>query len=458
MARLPNGANSDASGLFGVHQADAAERPLTVSELSARISDALFRGVARQVRVVGEVSAMSESKGHWYFELKDQGAVLKCAMWQSLVRRQQFLPKIGESLLVVGRIEHYAPHGKTQLIAESVTRLGQGELEAQFQRLCAELKALGYFESARKKPVPVFPKRIAIVTSLTGDAVRDCVRISAGRLPSLPLLLVGVLVQGEHAAAQIAGAIAQLDQRRAELGIDVILLTRGGGSREDLWAFNERPVAEAIFRCRTPIVTGIGHEPDHSIADMVADQSYPTPSGAMEQLVPDGGALDDELKHLQARMSQGLRRNHSDLSQSTAMRQQLLGAAMRTRLERGRARASLAAEAVARISPVAMLGRSRERLTGLTQRMRGAISNHVALRHSAVTATERHLRSISHHEVLKRGYAVLQRADGGVLSSVAAARAGEQLSALVSDGAIPIEVLGGAARPTLRSKSESGGG
>lgn len=454
VSRLPNRASNDAAGLFGAADA-AAERPLTVTELSARISDALFRGLARQLRVVGEVSGMKARGGHWYFEFKDQGAVLNCAMWQSYARQQKTQPVDGESLLLTGRVEHYGPFGKTQFIVESFTRVGQGELDAQFQRLCAELKALGYFEPARKKPVPAFPRRIAIVTSLTGAVVHDCVRISGQRLPSLPLLLVDVPVQGSGAAAQIAAAIASLDTRSPQLGVDVILLARGGGSREDLWAFNERPIADAIFKCRTPIVTAIGHEKDHSVADMVADRSYPTPSGAMEQLVPDGAALDDELKHLQARMSQGLRRNVSDFKQSTAMRQQLLTAAMRTRLERGRARASAAAEAVARISPVALLGGARERLAGLTQRMITAIGNRITLRQNTLVATERHLRAISHHEVLKRGYAVLQRADGGVVSSVSAARAGDQLAALVSDGAIPVEVLD--ASTPHASEADSGG-
>ena len=489
VARLPNGANPDAAGLFASGAAASGERPLTVSEVTTRIAAALVRGLPQSIQVAGEVSYLDEKGGNWYFRIKDADSVLNCSMWQSAVRRLSFIPHVGQMLLLSGRIEHYLKQGKTQLRVESLSPLGQGELDAQFRRLCAELKALGYFDPARKRPIPGFPKRIAIVTSVSGAAVHDCVQVSGARLGSLPLLLVDVLVQGERAAAQMATAVKDLDRRRDELGIDLILLTRGGGSREDLWAFNERVLADAIAACQIPVAAAIGHDQDISVADLVADATFPTPSAAMERLIPDGSALDDELKHLAVRLSNGLQRNVAYCRQTVAMRGQLLGSAIGNSVGRGRARTSAAAEAIARISPAAMLagsrerltgqtrrmatairnrtaiGRrdltakeanlravspvarlatSRERLTGLAQRMTGAISNRTAMGLRELTAREVHLRAISHLEVLKRGYAILQRGDGSVVSSVHTARAGEQLAAQVADGSIPLEVRGSA--------------
>src|SRR5687768_17491538 len=233
----------------------------------------------------GEISNLSRpSSGHWYFSLKDESAQLRCAMFRQRNMMARFTPKDGMHVLTRGRVSLYEPRGEYQFIADHMEEAGEGVLRRRFEQLKSKLAAEGLFDTNRKKPLPRLPKRIGVVTSPTGAAVRDVLNILRRRFCTIPVLIYPVQVQGTSAAAQIAATI-RMASARAEC--DVLIVARGGGSLEDLWSFNEEVVARAIFDCQIPIVSGVGHEVDFTIADFVADVRAPTPSGAAELVAPD---------------------------------------------------------------------------------------------------------------------------------------------------------------------------
>ncbi|MHC4219664.1 MAG: exodeoxyribonuclease VII large subunit, partial [Planctomycetota bacterium] len=211
-------------------------RNLTVSEVSELVKSALEGHTPSPLRVIGQVSNLS-SRGHWYFSLKDESAVLGCVAWASTARGFGFVPAEGDEVIATGHLSFYGPQGRTQLYVRGLEPVGAGALELRFRALCDELRKLGYFDEARKKPLPHLPRRVAVITSAAGAAVQDVIATAAGRLPAVGLVLIDVRVQGDGAAAEIAAAIRHADARRGELGLDAILVTRGGGSVEDLWAF-----------------------------------------------------------------------------------------------------------------------------------------------------------------------------------------------------------------------------
>src|SRR5262245_6684853 len=246
---------------------------LTVVELTRQIKG-LLEEAFPSVWVSGQISNYRPAaSGHLYFTLKDAEAQLPAAMWRGLAMRLRFQPHDGLEVIARGRVEVYPPHGKYQLIIEELQPKGTGALELAFRQLCEKLEKLGFFEPARKKPIPRFPRRVALVTSPTGAAVRDMLEVLGRRWPAVEVLVCPVRVQGEGAAAEIAAAVKLLNQlhQRGRLSLDVLIVGRGGGSLEDLWAFNEEVVAQAIFQSLVPVVSGVGHETDLTIADKVAD-------------------------------------------------------------------------------------------------------------------------------------------------------------------------------------------
>ena len=240
---------------------------------------------------MGEVSNLTV-RNHWYFSLKDFGAVLSCVAWGSTAAKLGTPPVDGEQVIIRGSVSHYGPQGRTQFYVSSLQGVGAGTLEQKFRAMCEELRRLGYFEEDRKKSLPTFPNRIAVLTSKTGAALHDVLATAKTRCPAVELLLLDVRVQGDGAAGEIAAAINWIDRHRAELGIDALLVTRGGGSMEDLWAFNERIVAETVFRCMIPVVAAIGHESDVTIIELVADLRAATPTQAIMRLIPDARELN----------------------------------------------------------------------------------------------------------------------------------------------------------------------
>jgi exodeoxyribonuclease VII large subunit len=284
--------------------APPGRRTFTVSELTAalrRIVDEAFY----EVWVEGEISNCRPYNGHLYFTLKDSGAQMRGFMFQSSLRRLKFTPKDGQHVLARGRLSVYDRRGEYQLVAEHLEPQGLGALQAAFDELKARLGREGLFEAARKRPLPPLPRRIGVVTSLDGAAVRDVLKVLLARVPTAQVILRDTRVQGQGAAREIAAALAAV--ARAP-GVDVVILARGGGSIEDLWAFNEEPVARAIASCAVPVVTGVGHETDFTIADFVADVRAATPSNAAELVRRATSDLCGDVDRLRHRADAALRR------------------------------------------------------------------------------------------------------------------------------------------------------
>jgi len=268
-------------------------KPITVTQLNNQIKS-ILESHFEIVLVEGEVSkATYHSSGHLYFTIKDENSSINCAMWKSNLKNLKFKVKPGEKVLVYGAINLYVPRGEYKLIAQSIEPSGIGALQLAYEQLKEELSKLGYFNEENKKPLPKFPKKIAIVTSSTAAALQDMLRIATKRWRLTKFYLFNALVQGEMAAEDIARKIKMADEYRFEdgSGFDIIIVGRGGGSKEDLWPFNERAVADAIFRAKTPIISAVGHEIDYLISDFVADKRAATPSNAIEIALPDGNEI-----------------------------------------------------------------------------------------------------------------------------------------------------------------------
>jgi len=258
-----------------------APKGMSVWQLVSQVKAALAEAFPKRVAVVGEISnCKRHSSGHIYFRLKDARASIDAVMFRSHASKLRFSPEDGMEVVVDGRVDVYDVRGQLQFYAERMTPRGVGELELAFRQLKDKLAAQGLFDPARKKPLPPFPRAVGVVTSPTGAAVRDIARTLRRRWPAARVYLVETLVQGEGAAEQVAAAVAALDAGAERLDIDVLIVARGGGSLEDLWAFNEEPVARAIAAARTPVISGVGHEVDFTIADLVADVRAATPTAA----------------------------------------------------------------------------------------------------------------------------------------------------------------------------------
>jgi exodeoxyribonuclease VII large subunit len=334
---------------------DRADPPLcTVSELTARIKSALERGFA-EVALRGEVSNLSRPRsGHVYFSLKDDAAQIRAMLWKSDAQKVVFELHDGLAVKVWGRVTVYAPRGDYQLAIEAIEPEGIGALELAFRQTMARLAAEGLFDPDRKKPLPRFPKRIVIVTSPTGAAVRDLLQVTARRWPATEILIAPTSVQGPGAAQEIAAALG-LAHRVA--GADLVILARGGGSLDDLWAFNEEVVARAIAGSKLPVVSAIGHEIDVTIADYVADRRALTPSEAGEICVPDAREVAQQLDRLGDRIA---RAGRARIDQARLRLQTLAEQAKRavTRaLDDRRHRLARHAAALEALSPLAVLAR-----------------------------------------------------------------------------------------------------
>jgi len=279
-------------------------RPLSVSELTARIRDLLAKNFT-DVTVEGEISNCRPAQsGHFYFTLKDEKAQVRCVWFKQQMRGLKFRPEDGLKVSVRGSVSVYEARGEYQIYVESMEPVGRGALQLAFEQLKKRLEAEGLFDAKHKKPLPVLPSRIGLITSPTGAAVRDVVRILRRRFPNVHLTLYPVRVQGEEAAGEITKAIKFFNQREM---VDVLIVGRGGGSMEDLWAFNEETVARAIYESKIPVISGVGHETDFTIADFVADVRASTPSAAAEIVVQTRKQFDDHLARLVNTLAEQIR-------------------------------------------------------------------------------------------------------------------------------------------------------
>ncbi|MCA9294047.1 MAG: exodeoxyribonuclease VII large subunit [Phycisphaerales bacterium] len=439
--------------------APSTSRPLSVSQLATEIDLALKDNLPAKVLVRGEISGF-KNQNHWYFSLKDEAAVISCVMFASSARKQTFTPKDGDDVLATGRVEFWQRGGRTQLYIEKLEPIGAGALEAKFRALCEALRALEYFDPARKKALPLFPRRIAIVTSRNAAALQDVLDTARRRCPGIELSLVDVRVQGEAAAPQVARAIAWLSNNASKLSIDAILVTRGGGSIEDLWAFNERVVADAIFNCTIPVVAAIGHETDTTVAELVADERCATPTQAAMRLIPDRMALLEQLDHLGARL-------HGRVDRTLVGERRHIRT-LRSRLTQGGAhylsrqsvRLERLAARLAKHRPDAIYARRRVRLDRASDRLASAIGARLAATpheslfdmltdslarsleraHARISALDRELEVVSPMAVLARGYSMTLRADGSALRRAGDATPGDTLTTRLSAGTVTSRV------------------
>ncbi len=440
-----------------------AANSVTVSQLAALVRGALTAGLPAKIRVIGEISNLS-SRSHWFFNLKDQGASVRCVCFASNVRRINFKVGDGMEVIATGRIDFYDAQGNVQLYVDKLEPVGVGELELRYRALCDELRKLGYFEDARKKPLPPMPQRIAIITSRSGAALHDVINTARKRWRGCKLMLFDVLVQGAAAAPNIAAAISALSRQGAALGIDAILLTRGGGSMEDLWAFNERIVADAVFRCSLPIVAAIGHETDTTIAELVADLRCSTPTQAAMTLVPDREALTEQVQQLDRRLAvlttQTLRHAKHRLEAAarhtlfrrpdqlyTPIRQRLdslaarLSAAVPRQLKDSKQMVAHLCEQLAASLPRAVR-QGRTRLDQLIPRLITGLPRTARSKRETLDALARQLAAVSPLNVLQRGYTYTLAADGRVIRSAEAAPPGTELTTVFADGRVKSRVEG----------------
>jgi exodeoxyribonuclease VII large subunit len=411
--------------------------------------------------LTGEISNLSRpGSGHWYFSLKDEGAQLRCAMFRQRNLLTQFKPADGMHVLARGRVSLYEPRGDYQFIVDYLEEAGEGALRRRFELLKAKLAAAGLFATERKRPLPRVPKRIGVITSPTGAALRDILNILRRRFPFAAVRIYPVPVQGAQAPEQIAAAIA-LASARADC--DVLILSRGGGSLEDLWAFNEEIVARALFECRVPTITGIGHETDFTIADFVADMRAPTPSGAAELAVPDTHdwlrryvLAEQQLIGVLRRRMTGLR-EHADwlqrrlgqLHPGIALRQQLQRAdELEQRLQRA-VRQHLArlshglTEQTARLhrrSPALQLMAARAQFNQAQLTLTAMIRAKMEAMRSRHEVAARTLHAVSPLATLTRGYAIVTDVHGAVVTDARRVTVGAQIEARFKRGRIAARV------------------
>ena len=433
---------------------------LTPSQLNTLARD-LLEGSFPLIWVEGELGNVSRpSSGHLYFVLKDERAQVRCAMFKPKSSWLKFIPREGVHVLARGRLTLYEARGEYQLVLDHMEEAGEGALRRAFEEMKAKLAAEGLFDSERKRPLPPFARRIGVITSPSGAAVRDVLSVLARRFPLVEAEVLPVQVQGAAAAPQI---VRMLQRAAASGRYDVILLTRGGGSLEDLWSFNDERLARAIASSPVPVVSAVGHETDFSLSDFAADLRAPTPSVAAELLVPSCDdlarrlrALDGRLRNLQMqRLRAAMQRADRAALRLNALRPRArldalcrrqadalrrLAAAWQRRLERERARVRHADAVLRAAHPQRRISRLRERLAAVSSRPQAAIVRRLGNETLRLRGLARSLETVSPLATVARGYTILRHPDGRVVRSVFDAAPGDRLEARLVDGTLPLKV------------------
>lgn len=401
----------------GYQQLPLLPTALSVSDLTRYLRDLLAEDPGLQnIWVQGEVSNFSKpSSGHLYFTLKDQGAALRCVMWRTSAARQTFLPVDGSAVQVHGSIGIYEASGQYQLYVDLIRPAGEGALYQEFLKLKARLEAEGLFDETRKRPIPDWPRRIGIVTSPTGAALRDMLNTIGRRYPLVELILAPVAVQGDEAPAQITAALEGLN--RLEPRPDIILVARGGGSIEDLWAFNAENVARAVAASQIPVISGVGHETDFTITDFVADLRAPTPTAAAELATPNQldlrASLEDMGDVLDGMIEQ-------TLSERTAL---LEGITHRLELR----------------SPANRVRTERQRLDEWEHRLQTGFQHHLSLAGVRLESLRRRLETLNPQGILARGYVLVSRPSGESVLQAFDVTTGDLLDLRFADGRVSVQ-------------------
>lgn len=391
----------------------------TVSELTGYIRE-LFEVDYRlkDVSLTGEISNFRPARsGHVYFTLKDEKAQITCVMWKSQATRLSFEPGDGDAVVARGRVSVYEAGGNYQFYADSLQPVGRGNLALAFERLKQKLADEGLFDATHKKPIPPLPRKIGIVTSADAAALRDILNVLRRRFPVVQVLIAPTLVQGAEAPPKIVRALQWLDGRD---DVDTIILARGGGSIEDLWAFNDETLARTIFQARHPIISGVGHEIDFTIADFVADLRAPTPSAAAELATPD-------IQELRAGL-QGIR---------LALQNQ-----MQTILQQKSWQIQSLNRALNHLTPEVRLQNGQQRLDMLTERLEQHLTRRLERWRGRVDLIQARLDAMNPLATLARGYAIVRHEDGRIVRGVQDAAAGDILTIQLSDGIVQSKVVG----------------
>jgi len=433
---------------------------LTVSQLN-HLTREIIEAHFPLIWLQGEISNLARpASGHWYFTLKDEQAQVRCAMFRMKNRLLGFSPENGMQVLVRARVSFYEARGEFQLIVEQMEAAGDGMLRQRFLRLKESLAARGWFDESHKKPLPTLPQRVGIITSASGAALRDILSVLRRRFANLPLLVLPVTVQGEGAAASIVKAI---QQAQASGLFDVLILARGGGSMEDLWCFNDESLALAIYQCEIPIVTGIGHEIDFTIADFVADIRAPTPSAAAEMVAPDQQALLAQVRHAYLRLRQrsqlvlqlkaqqlracrqALRHPSQQLlfkAQRIDELEQRLQGQIQRRLERARSRLDTLQQRLRAFHPGRDIQRQRERLDRLQRELGKSIRRQLAERQTHLGVYVRQLDAVSPLATLARGFAIARKPDQpAILRDTDTLKAGDRVQIQLAKGAFQADIV-----------------
>ncbi len=460
---------------------EAASRVSNLTEVSvSELAQAVKRTMEQtfdRVRVRGELGRVLIAKsGHLYVDLKDENACVSTVMWKTNVAQLKFKPEEGLEVVAEGRLSTYPGRSQYQLIADRMEPAGAGALLAQLERLKQKLAAEGLFAAERKKPIPYLPRVIGVVTSPTGAVIRDILHRISERFPRR-VLLWPVLVQGQEAAGQIARAIEGFNRLDGDLRPDVLIVARGGGSIEDLWAFNEEIVVRAAAASAIPLISAVGHETDTTLIDFASDLRAPTPTGAAEKAVPVRAELLERLRSLDGRLQGGvsrmLERRRADVRALGARlpRPEALFQIARQRHDRAAERLTAALLAntraaqakydrtAARLRPDMLtnaIARRRERIDLLSARLAPAMRRALEQRGQSLASAGRMLESLSHKSVLARGFAIVTRADGTLVRSVADAPPGEAVEISFADGAAPARIEG--ADASKRPARKRGGG
>ena len=394
-------------------EAEQEERPITVAELTTTIKGMLEEGIG-YVTVRGEISNWKPAaSGHIYFSLKDSEAMISAAFFRGAAAKMKNVAiKDGVEVICRGRISVYAPRGSYQIIVESLEPVGAGSLQAQFEALKKKLFGEGLFDSTRKRPIPMLPQRIVVITSPTGAAIRDVLSVLKRRFAGVQVLIMPCLVQGATAAPELVKALRLANEHK--LG-DVILLTRGGGSLEDMWCFNDETLAREIFNSMIPVVSAVGHEIDFTIADFVADLRAPTPSAAAELLVREQIALVEGVEELKKRLIKSMRH---DLDQ----------ACLRLKSVAGQLK-----------NPRDRINDLRLRFDDWSERLANATSGVVERQRNRLGRLENSLNALSPLNVLERGYAIAFCPDGRAVRHTSELPAGALFNLRLHDGTIAAE-------------------
>lgn len=438
----------------------AERRSFTVGQLTEAIRGSLAAEFS-DIWVAGEISGTkAAASGHIYFTLKDNEAQIRCACFARTARFLRFRPQDGIQVLVRGRVDVYAARGEYQLLVDALELRGSGALQAAFEALKMKLAEEGLFDAARKRPLPPYPRRIGLVTSASGAVIQDMLKVLTRRFPGLHIRLFPAQVQGEGAAEQIARGVAYFSKSAWP---DVVIVARGGGSAEDLWAFNEEQVARAIAASAVPVVSAVGHETDFTIADFVADLRAPTPSAAAELVVRNRSQVEQHLTTQETHLRQamlyrlavarralheaGIERLAGDLHRMLGKRAQRvddcearLRMALRTAVEARRRRLHVLESRLSRLDLRLRIAEGKRRLEAAAQRLNERARIVIARACRRLDPLEAHLRQLSPLRILDRGYAIVQRQSGEVVKDPAQVAAREDLRVRLAAGELGVRV------------------